>query len=226
MSLTFEHTRVRGFETAFRAARNPYDSWNKSDSTFSDYGVCLGPNDMALAKKLILAGDEHATFLRMVQCWVDITGPRLWWTEMDRYRIGKEQISCSTMHRIMSKPFTASDFEDGLWVGAVDQLNAARNLYLVEKDPDKKKQIWRAVIDNLPQSYRQKRTAMMSYQTIRKICRERKGHKLVEWQDFINWAEILPEHWMIFTRRVEDKSNDRIQIRVPHAAPSTRSNPV
>ena len=32
--MKFEHTRIFNFEGAFRGMRNPYDSWNRADSSF------------------------------------------------------------------------------------------------------------------------------------------------------------------------------------------------
>ena len=33
---------------------------------------------------------------------------------------------------------------------------------------------------------------MMSYAAIRNIVRQREGHKLVEWHQFIDWVRTLP----------------------------------
>lgn len=203
MSLTFEHTEVYGFEAAIRGMRNPYKSGEKSDSRLGSAEgggtrFVIGKADMSLAYDLIRGGTEHATFTRLIQVWTDITGPRLWWTEMDRYRIGKEQVSESTMHTITKRPFTDADFSgDPLPGGIVADLNSLRELYLTEKSDWEKARIKRSLLNLLPQSYNQKRTVMMSYQTVRKICKERKGHFLSEWADFRKWAADLPESWMV-----------------------------
>ena len=67
----------------------------------------------------------------------------------------------------------------------------------MQKSAEKKKEIWYRVIQNLPQSFLQQRTVMMSYQAIRAMYRQRNGHKLGEWAEFRRWAESLPESWMI-----------------------------
>ncbi len=38
----------------------------------------LGPNDLTLARKLVLAGSEHAKFMRQIYVSVDITAPLYW----------------------------------------------------------------------------------------------------------------------------------------------------
>lgn len=204
--IRFENTCVSpmGLESALRGMRNPYDSWEKSDTRIGSVnGSCvirveIGPEDERLCRALIRAGVEHATFLRMIVCWTDITAPRLWWTEMDRYRIGKEQVSCSTMHTILKRPLMEEDFGLRVPGDVIAALNRYRDAALAARSNAERELYWRYLIDNLPQSYHQKRTVMLSYQTIRKICRERKGHKLSEWADFIGWAKELPNSWMLF----------------------------
>jgi len=199
---------VAGIPSALHAMRNPMDSWDKTDSQFtacpykekSDFIV--GEKDKDLSVRLQTSGPEHCKHLRMIMVWANISAPRYWWTEFDTYRIGVEKVSCSTMHKLMAKPLTMDDFEidDKDSVGPqviIQYLNDLMNEYKDEDDPDEKKAIWRHIIQNLPQSYIQKRTVMISYAALRNIYRQRKGHKLKEWGIFRQWVEILPECWMI-----------------------------
>lgn len=66
--------------------------------------VCIGENDIGLAKRLIKAGSEHRKFLRQIFVSVDITAPLYWWKEFDTYKVGTTANSTSTMHKILSKP--------------------------------------------------------------------------------------------------------------------------
>lgn len=204
--IKFENTEVRGFTHALRGMRNPLDSWAKSDTVIlgdeGRGGMWIGENDTDLAKRLISAGPEHAKFLRQIICWTDIVAPRFWWIEFDTYRLGVEKNSCSTMHTVMRKAITPEDFSfdhsSAVVVdGVVEGLNQLRELYLEVDDPEEKKRIWRTFIEHLPQSFNQRRTVMMSYQALRNMIRQRRGHKLTEWADFIAWAETLPNSWML-----------------------------
>ena len=384
--IKFENTDVYGFEHAIRGMRNPFDSWDKSDSRWKDNLFTqlpefhIGETDAGLCHKLNKGGSPHNKFLRQIVCWVDITGPLLWWKEFDTYRAGVEKNACSTMHRLTAKPFALQDFSfesiyeppvieahdvegdfEEMWVEVpghpkyrisnmgrvwshkserllkpqvnssnykkvmmdkqqfyvhrlvaasfcdnpnhlpevnhkdgnkwnnnytnlewvtksenslhavkmglktvsgytrykvsrsarrftddevaeirslyndgmtkqeiadkigcsnslicdllngnsyrqielspmdvakltVDALNDLREQYISTKDPD----IWRNIVYLLPSSYNQKRTVMMSYQAIRSICEQRKGHKLKEWHEFIDWARRLPNAWLLF----------------------------
>lgn len=109
--MKFEHTRVFNFEGAFRGMRNPLESWNKSDSYINNDEFIIGPNDLQLAQRLISAGSEHRKFMRQIFVSVDITAPLYWWSETDTYSVGVTKNSTSTMHKIMSKPFTPDLFE-------------------------------------------------------------------------------------------------------------------
>lgn len=184
-------------------------------------GFKIGEKDKDLSQRLQVAGPEHCKHLRMIHVSADIDAPRYWWTEFDTYRAGVEKYSCSTMHRIHAREFTHDDFAHGHVIGrgwseadnfngakpedalntTIAMLNQCREKYLVckeIKDIGRAKMFWWQLIQLLPQSYYQRRTVKMSYAALRNICRQREGHKLDEWHQFIDWAKSLPESWMIF----------------------------
>lgn len=212
--MNFEHTETYGWEAALHGMRNPLDSWAKGDSEWKpipfsdDREFVIGPNDKDLALRLIKAGPEHAKFLRQIFASVDITAPRYWWIEFATYRVGVEVDSCSTMHRIMAKPFSREDFEitgNDVWVDdVIGYLNGFRDRYLLTKD----KADWYSVIDALPQSYLQKRTVTMSYAAIANMCRQRANHKLNQWHRFIDWCHTLPNAWLIFGDEESEKGGE------------------
>lgn len=125
--LKVEKLTVHGFEEAIRGMRNPYDSWDKSDTTI-DYetgSVDIGDNDILLMKKLVAGGPVHAKFRRMITVSMDITAPLYWWKQFDTYKVGTVANSCSTMHLVKNMPFRREDF-------SVEHLG----YYDVKKDPD------------------------------------------------------------------------------------------
>lgn len=117
--------------------------------------------------------------------------------EFDTYKVGTVANSCSTMHKIAAKEFTRDDFScEHLGIDSIvclntviNQLNAAREDYINEGN---NKDDWWQMIQLLPSSYNQKRTIMLNYEVLAKIYRQRKGHKLDEWNDFCAWIETLP----------------------------------
>ena len=160
--LKIENWEVVGWEHAIRGARNPMNSWEKSDSNMCGYtlqnaeiapGVTslewrqckpyidLGENDHDLLMRLRNAGTDHRKFMRMITVYLDITAPLYWWKEFDTYKVGTVANSCSTMHKIAAKEFTMDDFSHEHLEGRalntledmVDELNYWRDYYLVMK---------------------------------------------------------------------------------------------
>ena len=104
--IKIERYSVMNFENAIRGARNPLNSWARSDSYYDENGnYILGENDLALAKKLAKAGSDHRKYLRQIFVSVDITAPLYWWKEYDTYKVATVANSTSTMHKIHSKEF-------------------------------------------------------------------------------------------------------------------------
>ena len=118
-------------EFIIQGMRNPMNSWEKSDTCFSDEScvncyysqrnLCdkdsffrkdekLGSNDHSLMQRLSNAGTEHRKYMRMMPVYVRITAPLYWWKEFDTYKVGTVANSCSTMHKIAEKEFTLENF--------------------------------------------------------------------------------------------------------------------
>ena len=196
--IKLEKIDVMNLENAIRGMRNPLNSWDKSDSRFNwELGTFyLGPNDLALARRLTKAGSDHRKFLRQIFVSIDITAPLYWWKEFDTYKVGTVANSCSTMHKIHAKEFTRDDFscehmtERSLEVldSLIDELNYNRDLFITTKD----KSYWWQMIQLLPTSYNQLRTVTLSYENLLSIYRARKHHKLNEWHVLCDKIETLP----------------------------------
>ena len=130
MSIKIENTQVFGWEAAIRGARNPMNSWEKSDSLWFDgeeyHDICsnsgpapkesngtgfdIGYSDHKLLMNLCNGGTEEAKWRRMVHVQMDVTAPLYWWKEFETYKVGTVSNSCSTMHKIQAKEFTLDDF--------------------------------------------------------------------------------------------------------------------
>ena len=182
-------------ENAMRGARNPLNSWAKSDSYYDENGqYILGENDLGLAKRLARAGSDHRKYLRQVFVSVDVTAPMYWWKEYDTYKIATVGNSCSTMHKIHAKKFEMSDFSVehlrslGVMHVVIDELNFYRDKF----NKDKKKEDWWEMIQLLPTSYNQKRTVHLNYEVLGTIYHQRRHHKLDEWVEFCNMIKTLP----------------------------------
>jgi hypothetical protein len=192
-----EHISVMNWENAMRGARNPLNSWARSDSAYNEAGeYILGENDLSLAVRLCQAGTDHRKFVRQVMVSMDITGPLYWWKEFDTYKVGTVANSTSTMHKIHAKPFTLADFSTDhmtpealaqfeTWVAYLEQV---RLKYMENKD----KKYWYDLIQLLPTSYDQMRTVTMNYEVLANMYFARKDHKLDEWHTLCDVIAGLP----------------------------------
>lgn len=199
------------WDAAIRGMRNPMESHAKSDTRMEcpDEGTerwcgepIIGPNDLDLMKRLVNAGTDHSKFMRMITVSFDITAPLYWWKEFDTYKIAVVRNSCSTMHKIESRPLRIEDFAtDGMLENDIEMclkptmhyINELIVLYKVFNGEDKLK-IHRRIVKLLPDSYLQRATITTNYQVLRNIRNsDRKTHKLLEWrEDFMKFIDSLP----------------------------------
>lgn len=189
---------VFNIKGAIRGMRNPLNSWALSDSKVVNGEVIVGDKDMDLMKRLYKAGTDHRKYLRQIFVCMDINAPLYWWKQADTYKVGTTSNSCSTMHKIHAKKFVKNDFAnieqcagDPLFTTIIIKrdenlklLNSIREKYLEEKDPIKKKLLWRTMIEDLPSSYKQKRTVTCTFENLVNMIKSRRNHKLKEWHIF------------------------------------------
>ena len=188
---------VFNLDNAIRGARNPMNSWDRTDSYYNDRGeYVLGENDLDLACRLCRSGSDHRKFMRQIFVSVDICAPLYWWKEFDTYKVGTTANSTSTMHKIHAKKFELDDFShDHLGVAAADAL-----ICLIDKLEDlrlafnetKEKAVWYEIIQLLPSSYNQLRTCTMTYENLVNMYSARRMHKLDEWRAYCAWVAALP----------------------------------
>ena len=196
--LKIERDAVMNLDGAIRGARNPMNSWAKSDSYYDENGkFILGPVDIDFGHRLAVSGSDHRKFLRQVFVTVDITAPLYWWKEFDTYKVGTVANSSSTMHKIHAKAFDRDDFshdrldEGGLALldATVAYLEAERQKFLADKED---RQPWHNMIQMLPSSYNQMRTVTLNYENLINIYYARRNHKLAEWHTLCDWITGLP----------------------------------
>lgn len=207
---------IRGMRNPMNSWEKSDSDWvsvyNRTPHGYDTYRYLVGTNDHDLMMRLVKAGDEHAKFMRMIHVSMDILAPLYWWKQADTYKVGFITNSCSTMHKIQAKKFELEDFshehvlrDNSVTVNyvendfrilnnlqwlmcTIDLLNAMREAYLETKDKD----FWWQLIQLLPDSYNQLRTCDTNYATLRKMYRQRKGHRLDEWESLRSWIKTLP----------------------------------
>ena len=213
--MEFRNTEVFNIEGALRSMRNPKNSWHKSDSEYEydqhkdDWLYVIGENDLDLAQRLVRAGTEHSKFMRSIFVSVDIVCPTYIAAELDTYKVGTTANSESTMHTITKRALTYDDFEMpedfatkhpsqyNTFLDYISFLNGLINGYNLPielpQDKEYKEDMFKILKSCLPESFMQKRTVCLSYATLANIYKQRKNHRLSQWNtDFVNWVKTLP----------------------------------
>lgn len=202
-------------------------SWNsESDSQYNGAFVSedftklsissrLGEKDVALLKKLIMAGDSHSKAFRLPVAYLKVTGTLSWWRHMDTYRydvvlpttddelggVDWEGASESTMHTLarkiieerirvegkagLSDEFLALFSNDTLYTSLLDYVGVV-NVYQIE-----------CVQASLPGGFLQTRIGRLSYAALRRIYQDRRAHRLSEWREFCEKLVQLPYSFLI-----------------------------
>lgn len=194
--MKIDKIEVFGWEAAIRGMRNPLNSWEKSDSKYSNGCVEIGNNDISLMQRLVLAGTEHSKFMRYITVYMDVEAPLYWWKEFDTYKFC-EKNSTSTMHKITSRPLTYDDFEfdfeSEYRTRLINYINDLISEYKRIDDTKRKEEIFRMIIQDLPSAFKQTRTIVTNYAEIRNMYFQRKNHKLKEWREtYIDALKSLP----------------------------------
>ena len=189
---------ISGFISCFNTLRKPFKKECKSDVkqywTIVETEKSIHPilteindisrEDIKLLQTLIKKGDEHCKALRMINVTAEIEAPLFFWNELVTYTVG---VTCgcseSTMHTLKKEKLTHSNFEYEISDDALQYLQS-----LIE---DNASIDW--IKNELPSGYLQKRDINFSYQTLARIYKQRKDHKLVnQWGTFCKWVEGLP----------------------------------
>ena len=202
--IKIENLKVYGFESAMIGMRNPMNSWSLNDTKDN----VIGKNDFKLLQQLCKAGADHRKVLRQMLVSFDVVAPLYWWKEFDTYKVGTVSNSCSTMHKLTSRPLTRDDFsfEDMLdneciVNEVIYNLNARISDY--KADGKMNKSLWRTIIQLLPCAYNQRRTITCNYEAILNMYQQRKHHKLKEWIDFCMYMKINLPYFNLIVDAIE-----------------------
>ena len=142
-----------------------------------------GGDMKVVADKLVKRGGSHSKFLESIAVWLDIDAPRYWWQQFSTYRIGTSAQSESTMHTITQTTLTQKSFAHPIPNTLLDQLNV-----LIHEDD------WERVKWSLPESFLQRRIVCTNYMALKRMIRQRRNHRLAEWQQFCDAVIVQAEH--------------------------------
>lgn len=187
MNFKIENTKVSGLERSIVASGNSFRTEIRSEEE-------LNEKDSSRADRLgaVDPGTGHDSFLNGITVIADFTAPLYWWKQAQRYHWFEFISSQSTMHCITK--FTVEERcvpETNPEVikivqKMIDDYNATK------EDASSNKNLWYQIIASLPSGFCLSATMVTNYRQLKTMCLQRKGHRLTEWKDFIDWCKTLP----------------------------------
>ena len=191
MSNVVRNWKVYGLHRSIRGAKFPMAV--NVDSLDSE----LTSGIRALAQSA--PGEGHDQWLTGVIVQFDLTFTIKAWTEAERYHFLDFVSSQSTMHRITRFNLeTAYDkYTDPRIIPIMQELVAQYN---ETKDPE---DYLRVLMTN-PCGMRLTARMTTNYRQLKTIYRQRKDHRLPEWQEFCWWIESLPMSELITGKEKQD----------------------
>jgi len=151
-------------------------------------------------------GEGHNCYLVGINVQANITAPRYWWHQLQRYHFVEIVSSMSTMHRLgegldalcaqrqllpehydFEQYFSSGtdsrivDLLLDIWEDLRDNTGMSRNERLLVIKP------------NLPEGWLQTARISTNYRQLKSIVYQRSDHRLKEWKGFCSWCrEMLP----------------------------------
>lgn len=145
-------------------------------------------------------GEGHHNFLCGIIVQMNVTAPRYWYPELQRYNFINIVSSTSTMHKLKAfvKKYHKRNDEDVEKIRShfseLTDWNTIVNFLIYA---------WNNIDDieklkaNLPEGYLQTARITTNYRAMKTCYMQRRSHRLKEWQDFCDWVETLPMSKMI-----------------------------
>lgn len=183
MDKVISNLKVYGWEDSIKASKYPMATdIDKLDSRMTD-------TVDKLAKTQI--GSGHDNFLNGIIVQFDLTFTVKAWTEMQRYHFIDFVSSQSTMHRL-SRFDLDTAYVDKVDKRIVEIMKELIDEYNNETNEYKKKELYLKCLYSNPCGMKLTARMTTNYRQLKTIYKQRKNHRLPEWQEFCKELEALP----------------------------------
>lgn len=194
ISDVISNVHVYGLEDALRGSRYPMAT------DLSNVSSDIDPMRIKLAQCGL--GEGHDNFLNGVLVQFDLTFTNKAWVEAERYHFLDFISSQSTMHRI-----TKFDL-DKAYISYVDprmieimkeKVNEYNRLLSEDKTNPVLKEKYLEILYSNPAGFRLTAKMTTNYRQLKTIYKQRRNHRLPEWQALCDWVLTLPHAELITT---------------------------
>lgn len=166
---------MRGMAYSYHDRALPVETWWASQMERAEKRI----------KKLAHMDGGHNKALESIQVWIDLEACRAFWSEFDTYRVGTTKQSESTMHTLSKREPMIEDFEEGTHHAVITTF---RQVFPhIKHDVTKLKQA-------LPEGFLQRRIVNTNYKVLRNILFQRRDHRLIWWDYFLDRLLEQVEH--------------------------------
>lgn len=199
--------KVYDLEESVAAARNSmllvanaYDGDPVSKETQRNHTVAA-----RLAK--MGGGSGESNFRKGIRVSFNVRYPQYWSIEAERYHFLDIICSTSKMHRLtkMNISESVNEYVDQHVIDVLNDKIAEYNDHLDRlarmaanaqaasaKDHERTKELFMRIISNTPMGLELEMRVSTNYEQLATIYRQRRHHRLMDWQVFCDWIERLP----------------------------------
>lgn len=140
-------------------------------------------------------GESHDCALCGIVVQFNVTAPRYWFPEFQRYHFMDIESSTSTMHKLLAFVKRYNDYTFSAANEIREHFSPLTDANVIAAFFDfAKKHIddVEAVKANLPDGFLQTARITTNYRQLKTQYRQRHNHRLKEWRDYCEWIETLP----------------------------------
>ena len=181
------HVNVYGIEDAMRGSRYPMST------DLSDVRAEVGKTQIKLAQCGL--GEGHDNYLNGIIVQFDLTFTNKAWVEAERYHFLDFISSQSTMHRICKFDLDKAyiDYVDPRMIEIMKEKVSDYNK-LQSENPSNPvlKEKYLEILYSNPAGFRLTAKMTTNYRQLKTIYKQRRYHRLPEWQAFCDWILTLP----------------------------------
>lgn len=135
-------------------------------------------------------GSGHDCFLKGILVSFDLTATVKMWMQAERYGHFHIVSSMSTMHMLTSMEAAFIEYTD---TKAIQALSSRRHVFDLQNTEDN---LLRTLY-SYPSGLLLTARVTTNYLQLKTVYKQRRTHKLPEWQEFCDWIEKLPYSYLI-----------------------------
>lgn len=152
----------------------------------------VGEKSCKRAERLatVPCGSGHDCFLKGILVSFDLTATVKMWTQAERYGHFHIVSSMSTMHMLTSMEAAFIEYTD---TKAIQALSSRLNVFALQNTEDN---LLRTLY-SYPSGLLLTARVTTNYLQLKTVYKQRRTHKLPEWQEFCDWIEELPYSYLI-----------------------------